>query len=116
MLKLSTLMLALFLGIASAHRPAAAASEFGAPPDTLLGRWDITISTPEGPRPSWLDVWHSGRAALVGRFVGVSGSARPIGGVAVSGDSMRFAIPPQWEDGTGDLIVEGRIQGDRLSG
>ena len=84
--------------------------------DTLIGRWDITINTPSGAHPSWLDVWHSGREALVGRFVGISGSARPIARVTVSGDSMRFAIPPQWEEGTGDLVVEGRLEGDRLAG
>jgi hypothetical protein len=83
---------------------------------SVQGRWDITIRTPEGDRPSWLEVRRSGREALVGQFVGISGSARPIARVEVSGDSLRFAIPPQWEEGTGDLVVEGRLDGDRLAG
>lgn len=29
---------------------------------------------------------------------------------------VRFAIPPQWEPGAGELIVEGRLEGDRLVG
>ena len=27
------------------------------PPEALLGRWDITIHTPTGDRPSWLEMW-----------------------------------------------------------
>src|ERR671937_86758 len=70
------------------------------PADSLLGRWDITIATDRGPKPSWLEVELSGRDALVGRFVGIVGSARPISRITVTGDSLRFAIPPQWEDST----------------
>jgi len=82
----------------------------------LIGRWDLTLTTPSGNRPSWIEVRRSGNSALVGRFVGIVGSARPVATIVVTGDSMRFAIPPQWESGTGDLIVEGRLEGDRLSG
>jgi hypothetical protein len=84
--------------------------------DSMQGRWDITIRTPEGDRPSWLEMQRSGREALVGQFVGIVGSARPIARVDVRGDSLRFSIPRQWEDGTGDLVVEGRMQGKNLSG
>jgi hypothetical protein len=84
--------------------------------DRLVGRWDITVRTAAGDRPSWLEMRRSGRDILVGRFVGVEGSARPISQIVVSGDSMRFSIPRQWEEGTGDLAVEGRLQDDRLTG
>jgi hypothetical protein len=84
--------------------------------EALKGRWDITVRTPAGDRPSWLEIQRSGRDILVGRFVGVAGSARPISQIVVSGDSMRFSIPRQWEEGTGDLVVEGRLDGDRLAG
>jgi len=87
-----------------------------APDERLVGRWDITITTPDGARPSWLEVESSGRNALVGRFVGIVGSARPISRVVVKGDSLRFSIPPQWEEGTEDLSVQGRLQGYRLTG
>ena len=84
--------------------------------DSMQGRWDITIRTPEGERPSWLQLERSGREALVGEFVGVVGSVRPISRVEVTGDQLGFAIPRQWEDGTGELMVEGRMQGERLAG
>jgi hypothetical protein len=92
-------------------RPVTAAIDSG-----LVGRWDITIQTPNGSRPSWLELWVSGRDALVGRFVGIVGSARPISVVEVGGDSIRFAIPHQWENGDGDLTVTGRLTGGGLAG
>jgi hypothetical protein len=82
----------------------------------LLGRWDISIKTPDGEKPSWLEIEHSGRDALVGRFVGIVGSARPISIIAANGDSLSFSIPHQWEDGNGELIVQGKLQGSGLTG
>ncbi|HEY0528471.1 MAG TPA: DUF1080 domain-containing protein [Gemmatimonadaceae bacterium] len=93
-----------------------ARSKETAPDERLVGRWDITITSPNGPQPSWLEVEPSGRDALVGRFVGIVGSARPISRIAFSGDSLSFTIPHQWENGEGDLTVRGRIQGNALSG
>jgi hypothetical protein len=84
--------------------------------ERMLGRWDISIATPDGEKPSWLEVEQSGRDQLVGRFVGVVGSARPISMIAVNGDSLSFAIPYQWEDGNGNLSVRGKVQGSGLSG
>lgn len=87
-------------------------------PDSIIGRWDISIAAPGKAQPSWLEVRVSGRGVLVGQFVGVVGSARPIARIDVSGGTMRFSIPPQWEEGTGDLQVEGQLQpgGDAMTG
>lgn len=84
------------------------------PGDALIGRWDLTLA--ESNRPSWLEVKLSGSRALVGSFVSHSGSARPVALVTVTGESFRFAIPPQWEQGTGELIVEGTLADGRISG
>jgi hypothetical protein len=85
-------------------------------PNSIVGRWDITIAGPDRPLPSWLEVRPSGNGYLVGQFVGVVGSARPIARVEFADGAMRFAIPPQWEQGKADLVVEGRLQGDALTG
>jgi hypothetical protein len=82
----------------------------------LIGRWDITITTPTGSAPSWLEIDSSGREALVGRITGIVGSARPISEIITQGDSLRFAVPRQWENGNGELRVVGRLQGDHLVG
>lgn len=87
-----------------------------ATPPAILGRWDITIQRPDGNRSAWLEVRHSGTSTLVGQFVGMSGSARPISQVEFTGGEMRFSIPPQWERADGNLVVTGRLEGDRLSG
>lgn len=82
----------------------------------IVGRWDLVVRTPEGDRPAWLEVRTSGHRTLVGQFVGWHGSARPVARVDVGDGGFRFAIPPQWEPGAGDLVVEGRLGGDRLAG
>lgn len=84
--------------------------------EALIGRWDIDIHTPDGDLPSWLEIRRSGKRTLVGQFVGVAGSARPISRVEVESGELRFSIPPQWEEGTGDLSFRGKLQGDRLAG
>jgi hypothetical protein len=100
----------------AATLPSAPSSASSARDVRLIGRWDITITTPTGNAPSWLEIDSSGREALVGRIVGIVGSARPISEIIVEGDSLRFAVPPQWENGNGPLRVVGRLQGGRLSG
>ncbi len=87
-----------------------------AQPSPFIGRWDLTVASPQGSRPSWLEVQLSGTRTLVGRFVSVAGSARPISKVNVTGDTFSFSIPPQWERGDQDLHVEGKADGDRLAG
>jgi hypothetical protein len=82
----------------------------------ILGRWDIAITTPDGTKPSWLEIESSGRDAVVGRFVGIVGSARPIARIVANADSLSFSIPHQWEEGNGDLSVTGKLQGNGLAG
>jgi hypothetical protein len=82
----------------------------------IIGRWDLVVTGPSGSYPSWLEVWRSGHHTLVGRFVAGVGSARPIGRVEFADGVLRFAIPPQWEQDSADLRVEGKLEGERLTG
>lgn len=86
------------------------------PGEELIGRWDITVTGQRGSYPSWMEVKLSGNRALVGSFVSAGGSARPVAVVTVTGSSFRFAIPPQWERGDGDLVVEGTLADGKISG
>src|SRR5665647_706547 len=63
----------------------------------IQGRWDITIDVAGKMYPSWLEIHHSGLRMLVGQFVGIGGSARPISRVNLVDGKMSFSIPPQWE-------------------
>jgi hypothetical protein len=84
---------------------------------SIEGRWDLTIHRADGgERPSWLEVRHSGISTLVGQFVGTGGSARPISLVEFKDGEFRFSIPPQWERIEGQVVVAGRLDGDRLTG
>lgn len=89
-------------------------------PAGLTGRWDLTVHAAAGDHPAWLEVTKSGRNTLVGRFVGQFGSARPIARIDVATDgraeTFRFAIPPQWEERSTDLVVEGRLDDGMIVG
>jgi hypothetical protein len=87
-----------------------------AAPPPIIGRWDITVQRPQGDRSAWLEVQHSGTSTLVGQFVGMSGSARPISEVEFKNGEMRFSVPPQWEGIDGKVSLVGRLDGDRLTG
>jgi len=82
----------------------------------IIGRWNLSIRTRHGDLPAWLEIRHSGYHALVGQFVAPQGSARPISSIEVHEGKLHFSIPPQWEEGSSDLTVEGRMHGDRLTG
>ncbi|MFO1499218.1 MAG: DUF1080 domain-containing protein [Verrucomicrobiota bacterium] len=82
----------------------------------IVGRWDLTVHRQDGNAPSWLEVRGSGHDTLVGRFVGAFGSARPVGQVFYDRGSVRFSLPPQWEEGNGNIEFSGRLEDGRLSG
>ncbi len=82
----------------------------------VVGRWDITINSNGKPQPSWMGIWLSGNSTLVGEFVGSGGSARPVSKVYENNDSFSFAIPPQWDRDTNNMVVKGTVQSDKASG
>src|SRR5207247_7456845 len=83
----------------------------------VTGRWDLTIVTNAGRRaPSWLEVHWSGNRVLVGQFVGVVGSVRPISRLDFANDTLRFSVPPQWEEGNGAFQFTGAFASDTLAG
>ena len=83
---------------------------------TLVGRWDITVDYDGTALPSWLEVEISGFETLVGRFVWIAGSARPVSKVHFNNGKFSFSIPPQWERGNRDLTVEGTLSKDGIEG
>lgn len=111
---LLTLGAAGVVSAADRHQPAA--TDVAADSSALIGRWDITIDENGKSAPSWLEVKLSGNRALVGHFVGASGSARPVSRVYFDNGKFRFAIPPQWESGDQDFVIEGELTGTGIQG
>ena len=83
---------------------------------SVVGRWDMTIYIDGQQYPSWLEIQHSGFHALVGEFVGIVGSARPVSKIVFSDGMLSFTIPPQWESGDNDLTFNGKFENDSLAG
>ena len=70
----------------------------------VVGRWDLRVQSANSAYPSWLEITTSGNKTLAGRFVGRVGSARPIARVVYAHDTLRFAIPLQWDRDTDQII------------
>lgn len=106
----------ILIAIVCAVAPLGAALAQGADRPSILGRWNFVVRDSAGTYPSWLEVTPSGRGIYVGRWQGRVGSARPISRITWIDGVMHFAIPPQWEDGNGDLRVQARLDQGRLVG
>lgn len=81
----------------------------------IVGRWNLRVTNPRDVFTMWLEVERSGYRALVGRFVGLIGGARPIASIEWTDGVGRFTIPSEW-DTSGDIRFEIRVQGDTLVG
>jgi len=82
----------------------------------LLGRWDLNVEKNGKQVPSWIEIKLSGFSTLVGYWVGDSGSSRPISHIVLKDGKFSFAIPPQWEGGEGDFVIEGELAGAEIKG
>jgi CubicO group peptidase (beta-lactamase class C family) len=84
----------------------------------IVGKWDLRVLATNDVFASWLEVERSGYFALVGRYVGLIGGARPIAKIDWSPqDSIaRFTIPSEWNEPPGDVRFEVHVRGDSLAG
>ncbi|MBZ4191069.1 3-keto-disaccharide hydrolase [Niabella beijingensis] len=97
-------------------KPLSAVQAHVADAKDLIGRWDITVDVDGKPSPSWLEVKLSGTRTLVGYFVGITGSARPVAKVNFDNGKFSFTIPPQWEEGDQDFVIEGTLNNGGIEG
>lgn len=83
---------------------------------SVVGRWDLTIQEPSGKQlPSWLELTRK-KGLWQASFVGRWGNARPLPFVEVSNDLVHFASPKQEEDSSNDLVFDGKLAGEQLTG
>lgn len=81
----------------------------------FLGRWDLTLQTPQKEYPSWLEITQdSGQfhASFVSRW----GNARPLPKVEISRGRIMFVSPKEEEARKDDMVFEGKLSGNKLIG
>jgi hypothetical protein len=81
----------------------------------FLGRWDLTLKAPDREYPSWLELRQEDgqlKAQMVSRW----GNARPLPKVALSNGHLTFVSPKEEEERPDDMIFEGTLAGNTLSG
>jgi hypothetical protein len=81
----------------------------------FLGRWDLTLKAPDREYPSWLELREE-RGQLQARMVGRWGHARLLPKVALLNGHLKFVSPKEEEDRPDDMIFEGTLVGEKLSG
>jgi Domain of Unknown Function (DUF1080) len=81
----------------------------------FLGRWDLTLRAPDREYPSWIEIGEKD-GKLVAQMVSRWGNARPLPQVSISGDHLRFVSPKEEEERKDDMVFEGTLSNDLLSG
>jgi hypothetical protein len=81
----------------------------------LLGRWDLTLKDHDHEYPSWIEIREEdGKPAAL--FTGRWGNARPLPRIAINGSQITFTSPKEEEGSKADLVFEGGLNGETLSG
>src|SRR6266852_3356410 len=83
--------------------------------EPFLGRWDLTLKAADREYPSWLELRQEGgqlKAEMVGRW----GNARPLPKVEITNGRLTFVSPKEEEDRPEDMVFEGTLVGNILSG
>jgi hypothetical protein len=84
-------------------------------PADWLGRWDVTLQTPERDLPTWLEISTQDGKPVV-RMVGRWGHARYLPTAECSGGTLRFVSPKEEEGRNDDMVFESRLEGAALVG
>jgi hypothetical protein len=86
-----------------------------APVQSFLGRWDLTLKTPQREYPSWLEITQEG-GQLKARLVSRWGHARPLPKIELSNGQITFVSPKEEEERKDDMVFEGKLSGKTLIG
>jgi hypothetical protein len=81
-----------------------------------LGRWDVTLQTPERELPTWLEITQNGGKLQV-RMVGRWGHARMLPSAELVDGGIRF-VSPKEEEGRkdSDMVFDAHLEGQTLVG
>ena len=107
------ILVSLLVTVASAEE--SASSDANVSVKSFLGRWDLTLKAPDREYPSWIEIRQEDgqlKAQIVSRW----GNARPLPKVEISEGKLTFVSPKEDEDRKDDMVFEGKLAGDVLSG
>lgn len=82
---------------------------------SYLGRWDLTLKTPQREYPSWLEITLED-GQLKARMVSRWGHARPLPKFELSNGTVTFVSPKEEEDRKDDMVFVGKLSGKALVG
>jgi hypothetical protein len=82
---------------------------------SYIGRWDLTLKAAGHEYPSWLELTESD-GKLAAQYTGRWGNARPLPKAELSDGHLTFVSPKEEEDSKSDLVFEGKLAGERLTG
>jgi hypothetical protein len=90
-------------------------SPAGSSAKPFLGRWDLTLKTPEREYPSWLEIYQ-GKGELKANMVGRWGNARPLPKIEISHGGVMFVSPKEAENRSTDMVFKGKLVAGKLVG
>jgi hypothetical protein len=114
----SVLSIAFLVGGCALAQPAAANAAMPATARSnvkpFLGRWDITLKTPKGEAPAWLELSQQ-NGELAGLIVGRWGGVCQVSKVNVTGEVLTFGSPKEGDCDT-NLVFDGKLEHGKLTG
>ena len=81
----------------------------------FVGRWDLTLKDAGQEYPSWIEIGQKD-GKLTALFTGRWGNARELPKINVDGARLTFVSPKEEEGSKADLVFEGQLKGESLSG
>jgi len=81
----------------------------------FLGRWDLSIKSPKGELPSWIEISEEHAQPKV-VMVGVSDHATPLAKVEIKDGQLGFLSPKGEEGFAEDTLFKGKLVGSQLVG
>lgn len=101
------------IGLVAAGLSSKAATQ--SPSKGMLGPWDLTLTTPSGELPSWIQISEdNGRPKIL--MVGVADHATPLQKFTLNGAELEFVSPKGEEGFAADMLFKGKLEGHELEG
>jgi len=90
-------------------------ADSGTSAKAFVGRWDLTLKSPQREYPSWIEISEKD-GKVSAEFVSRWGNARPLPKIELNGEHITFVSPKEEEDRKEDMVFEGTLTGQTLSG